>query len=324
MSNSDNNSSRPPMHRGPMGRGPMGGHAGMMPGEKPKDFKGTLRKSFRFLRPHTAKLILIMVMAASSTVFMVVGPKIMGQATTLIADSVINNSAIDFSAIGRIVLSLLALYSVSAFFSYFQQYLMAGVAQRTVYDMRKAVDAKLKRLPLKYYDSKTHGEILSRVTNDIDTVSSTLQQVITQLITAAVTLVGVLYMMLSISWVMTLITIATVPLSAVFTMFITRRSRKYFSNQQRILGELSGHVEEMYTGHSIVKAYNREEMAKEKMTALNKELYENSRKAQFISGTMMPVMQFLGNVGYVLICVAGGLFAARRMIDIGDIRAFIQ
>lgn len=324
MSNKDNNSSRPPMHRGPMGRGPMGGHAGMMPGEKPKDFKGTLRKSFRFLRPHTAKLILIMVMAASSTVFMVVGPKIMGQATTLIADSVINNSAIDFSAIGRIVLSLLALYSVSAFFSYFQQYLMAGVAQRTVYDMRKAVDAKLKRLPLKYYDSKTHGEILSRVTNDIDTVSSTLQQVITQLITAAVTLVGVLYMMLSISWVMTLITIATVPLSAVFTMFITRRSRKYFSNQQRILGELSGHVEEMYTGHSIVKAYNREEMAKEKMTALNKELYENSRKAQFISGTMMPVMQFLGNVGYVLICVAGGLFAARRMIDIGDIQAFIQ
>ncbi|NCU25473.1 ABC transporter ATP-binding protein, partial [Candidatus Nomurabacteria bacterium] len=183
------------MHRGPMGRGPMGGHAGMMPGEKPKDFKGTLRKSFRFLKPHTAKLILIMVMAASSTVFMVVGPKIMGQATTLIAGSVINNSAIDFSAIGRIVLSLLALYSVSAFFSYFQQYLMAGVAQRTVYDMRKAVDAKLKRLPLKYYDSKTHGEILSRVTNDIDTVSSTLQQVITQLITAAVTLVGVLYMM---------------------------------------------------------------------------------------------------------------------------------
>jgi len=311
----------PPPRRGPMGGGPM---AGMMPGEKPKNFKETLRKTMKFLRPHYLKFIIVIVLSVLSTVFAVAGPRILGTATTSIANSIITRTPVNFIEIGNIILLLVILYFISALFGYIQQYIMAGVSQKVVYDMRKEIDRKLSVLPLKYYDSKTHGEILSRVTNDVDTVSNTLQQSTTQIITSVVTLAGILAMMISISWILTLIAVFTIPASLIFTIVVTKRSQKYFKGQQRNLGELNGHVEEMYAGHTIVKAYSLEEKAMGKFSAINENLYENSWKAQFISGTMMPILSFIGNIGYVFICVAGGIFVTRGTVTIGGIQAFIQ
>ncbi|MFD3271250.1 ABC transporter ATP-binding protein [Paenibacillus dendritiformis] len=306
-------------HRGPMGGPPMG-----MPMEKAKDFKGTLKRLVGYLKPRKYQLIAVLVMAILSTVFTILGPKIMGEATTSLFESLMGRTAIDFAFIWNILLKLMGLYVVSALFSYFQQFLMAGVAQNIVYEMRKQVNDKLNRLPLKYFDARTHGEILSRVTNDVDNISSTLQQSLTQLITSIVTLVGVVVMMLTISPLMTLICLLTLPLSFVVTIVIAKRSQKHFKGQQTSLGELNGHVEEMYTGHKIIKAFGHEEKSVAAFDGINEKLYESGFRAQFISGLIMPLMNFIGNIGYVLICVVGGVLVTQRSIQIGDIQAFIQ
>lgn len=314
--------------RGGMGGGPM--HGMMMPGEKAKDFQGTLRRLLSYLRPQLVALCIVLLAAACSTVFSILSPKVMGKATTKLFEFVIMKlhgvpgAAVDFAYIGRVLLILCGLYLTSAAFSYLQQLVMAGVAQRTVYQMRRDVEAKLSRLPLKFFDSRTHGEILSRVTNDVDTVSSTLQQSITQLVTSVVTLIGVIIMMLTISVTMTLILVATLPLYVLVTKAIASRSQKYFAAQAKALGELNGHVEEMYTGHRVVKAFGRESQSIADFDAINQRLYQAGWRAQFISGVIMPVMNFLNNIGYVLICVFGGVFVTRQAISIGDVQAFIN
>ncbi|HLN64593.1 MAG TPA: ABC transporter ATP-binding protein [Symbiobacteriaceae bacterium] len=313
--------------RGPMGGGPFGG---MVPGQKAKDFKGTLKRLLVYLKPRRNHLIAIFAMAILSTVFSIYAPKLMGKATTKLFQGImaklmhVPNATVDFDYIGQIMLILIGLYVVSAFFMYVQQFIMAGVAQKTVYDMRQDVSAKLSRLPLKYYDSKTHGEILSRVTNDIDNISTTLQQSLTQLITSIVTIVGVVIMMLSISPLMTLIAVVTLPLSFLVTATIAKRSQRYFGAQQKSLGELNGHVEEMYTGHKVVKAFGHEAKSMAEFDTINERLYEAGWKAQFVSGIIMPLMFFVNNIGYVLVCVVGGILATKRSIEIGDIQAFIQ
>jgi len=312
--------------------GPMGSLG--KPVEKAKDFKGTLLRLLRYLKPQRIKFMTVFIFAILSTIFSIIGPKIMGKAVTKIGEGFVAKMIalkmhlpipkMDFTYIGQIVLILLALYLISAAFSYLQQYIMAGVAQKTVYNMRKEVDEKLSRLPLKFFDSRTHGEILSRVTNDFDNISTTLQQSLTQLITSIVTIIGVIVMMLSISPLLTLVVILTLPLYVVVTMNIAKRSQKHFAAQQKALGELNGHVEEMYTGHKIVKAYGREDESIETFNSINDKLYTAGFNAQFISGVIMPLMRFVGNLGYVIISVVGALFAINGTITIGDILAFIQ
>ena len=312
--------------------GPMGSFG--KPVEKAKNFKGTLRRLLNYLKPQGTKFIIVFIFATLSTVFSILGPKIMGKAITKIAEGFGAKMMalqmhkpvpqLDFSYIAQIVLILLGLYLISAVFSYLQQYIMAGVAQRTVYNMRKEVYDKLSRLPLQFFDSRTHGEILSRVTNDVDNISTTLQQSLTQLITSIVTIIGVVVMMLSISPLLTLIVILTLPLYVVVTMSIAKRSQQHFAAQQKSLGDLNGHVEEMYAGHKLVKAYGREHESIKTFNSINDRLYRAGYKAQFISGIIMPLMRFVSNLGYVLICVVGGVFATRGLITIGDILAFIQ
>lgn len=312
--------------------GPMGSIG--KPIEKAKNFKGTLFRLLRYLKPQRTKFITVFIFAILSTIFSIVGPKIMGKAITKIGEGFGAKMMalkmhqpvppMDFTYIGQIVLILLGLYLISAAFSYLQQYIMAGVAQKTVYNMRKEVDEKLSRLPLKFFDARAHGEILSRVTNDFDNISTTLQQSLTQLITSIVTLIGVVVMMLSISPLLTLIVILTLPLYVVVTMNIAKHSQKHFAAQQKSLGELNGHVEEMYTGHKLVKAYGREEESIATFNSINAKLYTAGYKAQFISGIIMPLMRFVGNLGYVIICVVGSIFATKGTITIGDILAFIQ
>lgn len=316
--------------------GKAGGPGGSLgkPVEKAKNFKGTLFRLLSYLKPQRIKFITVFIFAILSTIFSIVGPKIMGKGVTKIGEGFaakmmaikLNQPipSLDFKYIGQIVLILLGLYIISSAFSYLQQYIMAGVAQKTVYNMRKEVDEKLSRLPLKFFDSRTHGEILSRVTNDFDNISTTLQQSLTQLITSLVTIIGVVVMMLSISPLLTLIVILTLPLYVLVTMNIAKHSQKQFADQQKSLGELNGHVEEMYTGHRIVKAFGREDESIETFKAINARLYTAGYKAQFISGIIMPLMRFVSNLGYVIVCVVGGVFATRGTITIGDILAFIQ
>ncbi|TCN01384.1 ATP-binding cassette subfamily B protein [Paenibacillus sp. BK033] len=313
---------RPP---GGPGRGPgMGGPGGFgMPVQKAKNFKGTLFRLMAYLKPHQTKLLLVLLTAILSTVFSIVSPKIMGHAMTKLAEGFIAKH-IDFDAINQILLILVVLYIISSVFSYIQQYLMAGVAQNTVYDLRKQVNAKFNRLPLKYFDSKSNGEILSRVVNDVDNIANTLQQSLTQLITSVITLVGIIIMMLTISPLMTLIVFLTIPLSLAATAVIAKRSQKYFVKQQAELGKLNGHVEEMYTGHKIVKAFGRERESMEKFEKMNEQLYDAGWRAQFISGIIMPIMSFIGNIGYVFVSIVGGILVTRRAIEVGDILAFIQ
>lgn len=318
---------RPPRRHGGFG----GGGPGMsMPAEKAKDFKGTLRRLIRYLRPRQVQLILVFAMAIASTVFSIFSPKVMGKATTKLFEGAygkmmgVPGAKIDFGYVNDILILLAGLYLFSALFSYIQQYVMAGVAQKVVNDMREQINSKLERLPLKYFDSRTHGEILSRATNDVDNISTTLQQSLTQLITSIVTIVGVIVMMLTISPWLTLITIVTLPLSFVVIMMITKRSQTYFIGQQKSLGQLNGHVEEMYTGHRIIKAFGREKHSLQDFDTINDELYNSGWRAQFISGIIMPLMMFIGNLGYVLVCVVGGIFVTKKVIDVGDIQAFIQ
>jgi len=276
-----------------------------------------------YLRPQRTKLIIVIFMAVLSTVFSIVSPKLMGNATTEIFEGLIG-SGVNFDAILRIVFILIGLYLLSSLFSYVQQYVMAGVAQKTVYVLRNDVNEKLERLPLSFFDSRTHGEILSRTVNDVDNISNTLQQSLTQLITSIVTLVGVIIMMLTISPLLTVILLLTLPLSFVVIKAIASRSQGYFKGQQAELGKLNGHVEEMYTGHKIIKAFGRERKSIEAFDEINEKLYHSGRKAQFISGVMMPLMSFINNIGYVLISVVGGILVTRQAIKIGDIQAFIQ
>ncbi len=301
-------------------RGPMIG----MPVEKPKDFKGTLTRLAGYLQPYSLNLIIVLIAAIASTVFTILSPKVMGKAITSLFTGFMMHTGIDFPYITHIIFILAGLYLLSSLFAFIQQYIMAGVAQKTVYDQRRDLDIKLGYLPLKFYDRHTHGEILSRTTNDIDNISNTLQQSITQLITSVVTLIGVAVMMFTISPVLTLIVVATLPFYIFITKPIISRSQKYFKDRQKFLGELNGHVEEMYGGHKIIKAFSREEDSIKKFESLNQELYNVGWKAQFISGIIMPLMSFVNNIGYVLVSVIGAIFVTGMTLQIGDVQAFIQ
>jgi ATP-binding cassette, subfamily B, multidrug efflux pump len=322
---------RPPqqMRRGgPMGFGG-GGHGGMMKGEKPRDFKGTMTKLVKYLSVYKLSFVIVFLFAIGSTVFSILGPKILGQATTTLFTGVMGviagtGTGIDFTSIGRIILLLVGLYLVSTAFSYGQGWIMSGVSMKITYQFRKDIAAKINRMPLKYFDGTNHGEVLSRITNDVDTVSQTLNQSLTQIITSVVTVVGVLIVMFSISWAMTIIALLTVPLSLAFTGVVIGKSQKYFKQQQDYLGHVNGHVEEMYGGHMVVKAFNGEARSVEQFDELNDTLYGSAWKSQFLSGLMMPIMGFIGNLGYVAVCILGGYLAVRNAITIGDIQAFIQ
>lgn len=307
---------------GPMGMG--------MPVQKAKNFKGTLNRLISYLKPYKLQLLAVLITAIISTIFAIVSPKILGKATTRLFEGLmmklrgVPGAKIDFDYIGQIIILLIGLYILSAIFAYIQQYIMAGVAQKTVYNLRKEVEEKLNRLPLKYFDSRTHGEILSRAVNDVDNISTTLQQSLTQLITSVVTIIGVIIMMLSISPLMTLIVIVTLPLSGVAIAKIAKKSQQYFKGQQKSLGQLNGHVEEMYTGHKVVKVFGHEQKSIEKFEGINETLYQSAWKAQFVSGMIMPLMGFINNIGYVLVSVVGGILVTKKAIEIGDIQAFIQ
>jgi ATP-binding cassette subfamily B protein len=318
-----------------MGFGPGGGRGGpvgglAMPVEKAKDFKGTLKRLTSYLRPYKLSLLAILVTAMLSTVFNIVSPKILGLVTTKLYEGVVAKiqgvpgATFDFGYIGRILVTLAVLYVISSLFFYIQQYIMAGVAQRTVYRLRQDVYEKLNRMPLKFFDSRPHGEIMSRAVNDMDNVSTTLQQSLTQLITSATTLVGIVVMMLTISPILTLIIVLTFPLSVLVTTVVAKRSQGHFKDQQRALGILNGHVEEMFTGHKIVKAFGLEQRSLTEFDTINENLYNAGWKAQFISGIIMPLMNFIGNIGYVFVSVVGGIMITRGMIVIGDVQAFIQ
>ncbi|HEX9067960.1 MAG TPA: ABC transporter ATP-binding protein [Ktedonobacterales bacterium] len=297
---------------------------------KPKNFGATLRRLLGYFRQQKATLFVVFLMAALGTTFSIVGPKILGLATTKLFEGLlakfhhVPGAAVDFTYIGHILLLLLGLYAISSIFMYVQQYVMAGVAQRTVYRLRNEVEEKLTRLPLKFFDGHTHGEILSRAVNDMDNISSTLQQSLTQLITSVVTLLGVVIIMLTISPLLTLVVLLTLPLSLVVTTVVAKRSQRYFASQQRALGRLNGNVEEMYAGHRIVKAFGHEAQAIANFEELNETLYNAGWRAQFVSGIIMPLMNFIGNIGFVLIAVIGGIMVTQRAIQIGDVQAFIQ
>jgi len=308
---------RPGGHRG----GPMGMGA---PTEKARNFGASIKRLVRYLRPRLAPLLAVVALAVVSTSFSVVAPKVIGNATTMIARGLGGGAGINFSAIGQTVVFLIGLYVVSALFGFLQQYLMAGVAQKTVYDMRREVSQKLARLPLSYFDGRTHGEIMSRVTNDLDNIAGTLQQSLGQVVNSAVTILGVIVMMFTISPLLSAITLVVLPLSFAMTRIIAPRSQKYFADQWKHIGELNGHVEEMYTGHSIVTAFGRERASIEKFNAVNDKVYEASWRAQFVSGLLFPLMSFINNIGYVAVAVAGGIMVALRSLAIGDILAFIQ
>ncbi|MDI2586811.1 ABC transporter ATP-binding protein [Psychrobacillus sp. NEAU-3TGS] len=309
--------------------GPGGGNMMMMGGQKAKNFKGTLRRLLTYLKPRSNQLIAVFIAAILSTVFAIVGPKIMGNAITELFEGAyakmtgVPGAAIDFEAIAKLLLLLAALYVISSLFTYIQQYIMSSVAQKTVYDLREEVNGKLERLPLKYYDGRPNGETLSRVTNDLDTIGNTLQQSLTQFITSVVTIVGIIIMMLTISPILTLISIVSLPVSMFVIQPILKRSQKHFADQQRTLGQLNGHIEEMYTGHQVVKVFGHEKKAVAEFDEVNEQLYDAGRRAQFISGIIMPMMSFIGNLSYVVISVVGGILVTQRAISIGDIQAFI-
>ncbi|WP_270506359.1 ABC transporter ATP-binding protein [Eubacterium limosum] len=314
----------PPKRRGPMGRGPV-----MASGEKAKDFKGSLKKLLAYLKPHRVAVTFVVIFAIASTVFNIVGPKILGQATTKIFEGVMDmiantGSGIDFEGIAKILLFLVGLYIISAVFSALQGFLMTGVSMKVTYKLRENTFAKINRLPFKYFDKTSYGEVLSFLTNDIETVNQTLNQSLTQIITSVATVIGILVMMFSISWQMTLVTLCIIPLSFVFIVLVVKRSQKYFSSQQEYLGHINGHIEEIYGGHSVVQAFNNEEEAYKTFEGLNNNLYGSAWKSQFLSSLMQPIMAFIGNLGYVAVCILGGYLAVNGRISVGDIQAFIQ
>lgn len=306
-------------------------HGHMGPGganEKAKDFKGTLKKLLHYMSVFKVQMAFIVIFAICGTVFDIVGPKILGKATTEIYNGLVSKvsggSGMDFGRIGQILLMTLGLYLISALCSFIQGYLMTGVSQKTTYRLRKEISEKINRMPMNYFDTKPVGEVLSRVTNDIDTLGQSLNQSATQMITSVTTLIGVLAMMLSISPLMTLATLVILPVSMILISFVMKHSQKYFRGQQEYLGNVNGQVEEIYSGHNIIKAFNKEEDVICEFDTTNDRLYDSAWRSQFFSGMMMPIMQFIGNLGYVVVAILGGFLAIRKTIEVGDIQSFIQ
>lgn len=312
---------------GPGGPGPMGGMGPSL--EKAKDFKGTMKQLLGHLKAYRIAIGVVILFAIGSAAFSIVGPKILGNVTTEIFNGLVSKvsgsgNGINFDTIGRTLLILMGLYVISTIFAFVQGYIMAGVSQKVSFNLRKEISEKINRLPLKYYDTKSHGDVLSRVTNDVDTISNTLSQSLSQIITAVITMIGILIMMFSISWIMTLASLLILPLSAVFIMGVVKSSQKYFKQQQEYLGKINGHVEEMYSGHTVMKAFNGEERSIQEFEEYNDTLYDSAWKSQFLSGLMMPIMTFIGNLGYVAVSILGGYLAIKKTIEVGDILSFIQ
>ena len=314
---------------GPSMGGP-GGMAGKMGGgQKAKDFKKTMLDLISYLSEYKVKIIAVIVLAAFSSLFSIVGPKILGKATTKLFEGLMayllgTNLLTDFDYIRNCILLLVLLYLISALFAYIQGYIMSGVSMNVTYNLRKEISKKMNKLPLKYFDTRTHGEVLSRITNDVDTVSQTLNQSLSQMITSTATVIGVLIMMLSISVLMTFVAFLVIPLSGLLIMLVVKKSQSYFKDQQKSLGSLNGHIEEIYSGHNIVQVFNGEKEAIEKFTTINDDLYTSAWKSQFLSGMMMPIMTSIGNLGYVAVCILGGYLAVKKTIEVGDIQSFIQ
>ena len=319
MSNQSKPARRP---RGPMGHGPMGA------GEKAKNFKGTMKQLWKYLSRYWVALLFTVLFAIGSTVFAIVGPKILGNATTELFNGLMSKitggAGIDFDAITKILLFLICLYIISAVFSYIQGWLMTGVSQKLTYQLRKQISEKIGRMPMSFFETKNHGEILSIITNDVDTLSMSLNQSATQLITSIVTVIGVLVMMLSIDWLMTLIALFILPVSTIIVSLIVKRSQKYFKAQQDYLGHVNGQVEEVFGGHSVVRVFNAEQKVTEQFEEDNETLYKSAWKSQFLSGLMQPIMNFIGNLGYVAVAIVGGYFAISGRITVGNIQSFIQ
>ncbi len=316
----------PQRHGGPMG-GPMGGFGG--PAEKPKDFKGTVKKLMNYLGNYKFAIMVVLVFAIIGTIFAIVGPKILGTATTELFNGIMGKVAgtsegVDFNVIGKIIVRLLILYLISAIFSYIQGFIMTGISMKLTFRLRAEIDEKIHKLPFSYYDKTTNGDVLSRITNDVDSINQSFNQSITQIITSITTIIGILIMMFSISWEMTLISLLVLPLSGVVIAFIVKNSQKYFVEQQKYLGNVNGQVEEVFGSHTIVKAFNQEESSLNTFKVNNDKLYNVAWRANFMSGMMMPIMNFIGNLGYVAICIVGGYFATKSRIAVGDIQAFIQ
>jgi ATP-binding cassette subfamily B multidrug efflux pump len=311
-----------------MGRRGPGGHGGMMPGEKAKEFKGTTRKILSYIGSYKIAIVLVMISAVAGTVFNIVGPKVLSKATTEIFNGLVSKvsggAGIDFHKVGVILLILLGLYCVSALFSFIQGYIMSGISQKLSFRMRKEISEKINRMPLAYFESKTVGEVLSRITNDVDTFGMSLNQSITTLITSVTTLIGVFIMMMTISPLMTLIALVILPISAFLISVVVKHSQKYFKAQQEYLGDINGTIEESYSGHTIIKAFNREEKVNQDFQETNAKLYSSAWKSQFLSGLMQPIMTFVGNLGYVAVAVTGSMLAVAGSITVGDIQAFIQ
>ena len=311
-----------------MGRRGPGGHGGMMPGEKAKDFKGTTRKILSYIGRYKIAIVLVMICAVAGTVFNIVGPKVLSKATTEIFNGLVSKvsggAGIDFHKIGVILLILLGLYCVSALFSFIQGFIMSGISQKLSFRMRKEISEKINRMPLAYFESKTVGEVLSRITNDVDTFGMSLNQSITTLITSVTTLIGVFIMMMTISPLMTLIALVILPISAFLISVVVKHSQKYFKAQQEYLGDINGTIEESYSGHTIIKAFNREEKVNNDFQETNAKLYSSAWRSQFLSGLMQPIMTFVGNLGYVAVAVTGSMLAVAGSITVGDIQAFIQ
>jgi ATP-binding cassette subfamily B protein len=310
--------------------GPGGRHGMMgMPVKKAKDFKGTMKKLLKFLSPYKWVLLIVVIFAVASTVFGIVGPKLLGNVTTEIFEGFLetvrdSGDGIDFGYIESTLLMLLGLYVASAVFSYIQRYMMSGISMKVSYNLRESIAAKINKLPLKYFDKTSHGEVLSRMTNDVETFNQTLNQSLSQIITSVTMVIGILFMMLSISVVMTIVALLILPLSMFLVMQIVKRSQKYFKKQQEYLGHVNGHIEEMYGSHLVVKAFNGEKRSENTFNGLNDELYDSAWKSQFLSGLMMPMMTVIGNIGYVLVSILGGALAINGSISVGDIQAFIQ
>ena len=313
-----------------MPRGPMGGGRGMRgPAEKAKDFKGTMKTLASYLAKYKLSILIVFIFAIGSVTFSVIGPKILGKATTEIFNGLVSKvsgsgKGIDFDAIKRILISLIILYVISTVFSFVQGFVMSGISQKVAYNLRDELVKKLNRLPMKYFDTKTHGEVLSRFTNDIDTLAQSLNQSLTQIITSITTLVGVFIMMLSISVVMTFSALIVIPISLFLISFIIKRSQKFFKSQQEFLGQVNGQVEELYGGHTVVQAFNREEESIKEFNKINDKLYDSAWKSQFLSGTMQPLMMFVGNLSYVIVSILGGYLVIKNKIEVGDIQSFIQ
>ena len=315
-------------HNKPRRRGPGGMMGGMGPAEKAKDFKGSFKKLLSYVGKYKIGIFIVMVFATCSTVFSVIGPKVMGRATTTLAEGLMKKIAgtggIDFTLIGKILIFTLGLYLISTVFSFFQGWIMTGITQKLCYRLRKEIAEKINRMPMKYFESRTYGEVLSRITNDVDTLGMGLNQSVTQIITSIATLIGVLVMMLSISPLMTLIALVILPISAVLVSLVVKFSQKHFRTQQEYLGHINGQVEETYSGHLVIQAFNKEKETIEGFDKTNQVLYESAWKSQFLSGMMQPIMMFVGNLGYAGVAISGGLLAIRGAIGIGDIQAFIQ